>query len=252
MGTCFDAIIKDYLAKKKGINNPILKLDRVFKEIKHEDKDAVIANAYVVAGQYIKHGLADKLLASQDIKLEQELYRVINGVPILGRLDAILDGLPFDWKTRGFYSKYTASPHANYAYKVSGISGEVTAPNTTPLFDLEEINPAWATQLIFYNWLVGKFSDFYFRVHEVCHQKKDIIFVEYEGTISDEFANKLFGNVKKMWEQIHDDRYNATIAEPQPSYDLCHEYNCQCEAAVYCKSYERWLERSSKDELELA
>ena len=155
IGTIFDALVKDVISKEREINQPHLDLNRAINGIvliDGVDLQECVDVATDVAKQYIKLRLHNRLLNAKYLTLQQTLFKNIGGVPILGKLDACLDEIVFDWKLKGFnHIKGRATPTSGYKRRVHFTLGE--QPLTHSDSTLWTSNRPWAIQMIFYNWL---------------------------------------------------------------------------------------------------
>lgn len=246
VGTAFDAFVKDYIAIKRKIVSPVLSLDFLLKGLSKES----IIHGKQIAKVYINSGWIQLFLDIKELRLEQEVYGNYANVPILGRIDAILDGVPFDWKVRGANSGI-AGNSANKIYPTKGF-GERTefdlisggskkiiylagqkVPQEIPL---EQRNEDWAIQLLFYNWLVRDIP-YKFQIHEIVQQDNNLIFVNHEYIIGLEFARQIKQELDIMWNKINYQLYYADIEEPRPRTQICENYGQLCEVAQFCNAY---------------
>lgn len=241
LGIMFDAFIKDNILRRRSFpQKPSIKLDVVAKNLKCPDKDEVINDAREVAKAYIAAGMLDRILPD---RIDQEIYCIKDGVPLLGILDGIINSIPLDWKTRGFYSKYTASPTPGYFYRVDTNKSEETPGS---VINLDDRHQDWATQFQFYNWLLGNQYPRYM-LHEVCKQKHGIVFTEHQGTLSAEFEKNLWIEVQEMWAKINLTGFEVEVNEPSPRKDICESYGQLCEVASLCKRYQQTLGGSDRE-----
>jgi len=244
VGTAFDAFIKDYIAKKRGMISPVLQLDFLLKGLSKEsiEHGRIIAKAYIIS-EWIK-----PLLEAKDLKLEQEVYANFGGIPILGRIDAIINDIPLDWKVRGIRSVNKMYPTKGYGeryeYDLSTDKGTKViylanqkVPQDIPL---ELRNEDWAIQLLFYNWLVRS-TPYKFQIHEIVQQDNKLIFVNHEYIITLAFSNKIKAELDQMWKCIAGHLYHAEIEEPRPRTQICESYGSLCEVAQFCTAYMKTL-----------
>ena len=236
IGTAFDAYIKDYIAKKKNIKSPVLSLHNMLADVEDEFK----AIGSRLAKAYISNPLIGMFLDTLDLKLEQEMYTNVSGVPLLGRIDAIIESNPFDWKVRGF-GKSKVYPTKGYNRKFI-YNGEKWYEMPVPLNNtiLEESQPDWAVQKLFYCWILGRSTRPY-HVHELINRGDELELYVHQGNISREFAANIMVRVKRMWENITDQFYYAEIDKPFPVTQRCERYGVLCEAAHLCKFYKETL-----------
>lgn len=239
LGIMFDAFVKDNIYRRFNYpHKPSMKLEIVAKNLKCEDKDEVIKDAREVAKQYISIGMLERMLPD---KIDQELYKIKDGIPLLGILDGIVNNIPFDWKTRGFYSKWPASPTPGYFYRIDSNRHE---PTPGEFINLDRSHYDWAIQFQFYNWILGNQYPQYI-LHEICKQKKDLVFTEHKGTLSKEFEDDLWKEVQEFWGKING--FDIKVNEPSPNKNLCEAYGQLCEVAVYCKRYQDTLGSNDRE-----
>ena len=249
VGTAFDAFVKDYIAKKRNIKNiPTLDLSRLLTGLSKES----IEHGKIIAKAYIESGWIQQFLDVKDIRLEQEVFKNHGGIPILGRIDAIINDVPFDWKVRGtsLTSNYTTYPTKGYGeryeYDLEKLKGQKViylsnqkVPQEIPL---EQRNEEWGIQLLFYNWLIRS-TPYKFQIHEIVQQSSgkagggELIFVNHEYVISLEFSYRIKAELDIMWKQISEQLYYAEIEEPRPRTQICEAYNSLCEVAQFCTKY---------------
>ncbi len=246
IGSVFDIFVKDYIAKKLNLKSPVLNLNKALKNsVVEEHRDEAISIGRNVATIYLKDlKLADEFIGSNEIYLEQELFKQRAGIPILGRIDMIRNNIPFDWKTRGFTSKNGAYPINGYTHKIkfdikTKTQVKITNLDFKPTF-LDEINENWAIGLLFYNWLLDNRPDKPYEIHEICKHGDYIEFAFHKGFISPQFTKKISDELEVMWDAITSQMYNATIDEPVPTNRRCMPYGILCEAAIHCKFYENY------------
>ena len=246
IGSAFDVFIKHHIAEVRGIKLPITLKKMLIEQVEHPE---AVAKGRHIAMAYLKTDLLTPFLeTTETLLLDQELIHRHNNVPILGQLDLIYKDIPFDWKTRGFASKYSTSPFKGYTFRTdyNELTGNCTEQAVDPMkltrYHLEEVNLTWAIQMLFYNWCLRKVtSDFKYIIHEIVKQKDRIVFAVHKGTFSTEFIEKISGQLEAMWTQITDKMYYAEIEEPTPSKSICEAYKIVCEAAPLCKFYENTL-----------
>ena len=236
IGIAFDSFIKEWIVRHRKLYNPLVVLDKMLEGLPKETVDAGKA----LAAKYIKCKLVEKFLKYGDILVDQELYKNCGGIPILGRLDAMTNGLPFDWKTKAMAS-------AKPGYPTKGASEQYTwyldGPNSRwhdnicrDTTSLEEANPDWAEQFCFYNWLLGN-EDLNYHVHELTMTNDGLVICEFQGKISKQFERTLRRNVERMWFELTDNMLFSEVAVPVPNRMLCEMYGTICEVAPHCKYY---------------
>lgn len=236
IGTAFDIFIKDYIARKKDITEPHLNVARAFSKMTLADDvsmDEVQEIGRNAAKIYIDLGFAERFVKAEKVSLERELYENFQGVPILGKLDALVNGVPHDWKLKGFGSD-------NKTYHTKGHSGGKTSSGELIRSDtgqpsLELVNEAWAIQMLFYNWLTNHPG--IFTIDEIICNGDEISIVTYNGDFSNNFDYRVRQELIDMWATIQGEGLFIEIQEPQPSPGICERYNTICEVADKCIAY---------------
>jgi len=235
IGNAFSAYVIDYIVQKRNLDAPHTNLSIALANIDDENRTV----AKMAAKAYIKAKLCEPFMDAIDLKVEQELYGRIGGVPILGRLDLIVDGYPEDFKCRGFNSK--AYPTTGYSKRIDWNlltdSGQVIAPDE---IDEQIDKDYWLVQLCFYNWLLCR-TEAKYKIHEICYQPNKLIFVVHEGFIPRSYRLKLMKKVEQMWEAVSSNLYYAEIQQPRPSKWTCEKWNTVCKCAPVCTYYKRTL-----------
>jgi len=267
LGLFFDSLLKEQIAKQKQIKTPFTSFTKVVNSTNIADKEEVVTDAKNLMKQYIDLGMLDRFLsyAKLDIYLEQEKYlqfpirykttkqvKYITGVseyfnssiPILGRMDAIVDTIPFDWKVRGFYSNWTASPTAGYHYRIDSDGAEKTTNGVAAdnVVYLDQKHFDWAVQLLFYNWLLNKSAKTSsYIIHEICKQKHKVVFTEHVGIISESFESQIIEELKLMWDMVYPETFSVDVPPPIPAKDTCEAYGSLCPVAIHCTKYQQTL-----------
>ena len=234
--------------KKRKEHCPHILLDITIKNLMPE----AVKLGRELAVKYTQSRLCHSLLEATALRLEQELYANISGIPILGRIDAIVNDIPLDWKTRGFASKNPQYPTKGYSQKFIWEERDGRAywrdqicPVETPI---EKVNEGWAAQFLFYNWLLDNEPRIYV-VHEVVNTNDGVVLIEHTNTISEEFEAKVMKEVRAMWEAITEKMYYAEVERPIPTKMMCEKYASLCEQAVYCKYYLETLGHTERREM---
>jgi len=244
VGIIFDALLKDHIAKELSITGAQLDLNRVVNKINTDDISKCVEIAREVAKRYIKLKLHRILLNATQLTLQQTIYKNIGSIPMLGKLDACIDGIPFDWKLKGFnhdIGRATLTP--GYDYRCHFEHG-IQPP--TPSHSLWMSNRKWAIQLIFYNWLKFNRPARYI-IHEIANTKAGIIMVQLQGKIHPKHSNETHKQVQAMWNNIN--QLEAEIEEPAPSKYKCEMYGTTCDQAINCTKYMEGLGDSEMREM---
>lgn len=247
LGSYFDGYIKDYLVRQRGMNRPDLNLTRQFSRI-NPDTDVDVketkAQALLIAKQYIKLGCAKQFLEASSLDLEREIYVNYGGTPILGVVDAVVDGIPFDWKLRGFTSK--TSPTPGYYRRITSEGVEKEAYKTKASqkiaenMKLENTNRGWATQMLIYNWLLERTVDYKAEIHEIISRPTTSGGSGFEvcfnrTKFSYPFVHRVNKDLQALWLAIQG--LDIEIEEPHPELFKCEKYGSVCAVAAYCSPY---------------
>lgn len=254
IGTVFDALVKEYIMKRRGMKIPALNLDYTLKKI--TNKEALVEGK-AAAALYIKTPLIHKFLSAGEVYLEQELYARRGShdgeshVPILGRIDLIYDGKVVDWKCRGWGSRTSPTQGYSDRYDCQRDSGSIIQrlPHELAMVTrLEEVNVEWATQMLFYNWLLRHTQDECdYEIHEIVRSEQGYTICKHTGNISQAFSIKITKKLHEMWERLTANLYTSVIAAPNPCTELCHKYNSLCEVAHFCEFYAKWSKHAKPD-----
>jgi len=248
IGTCFDAFVKEYIMKKRGMKIPALKLAYTMNKIKHP---AAIEEGRKAAIAYVKTPLVHQFLTASEVHLEQELtsrHGVSNEgyVGILGRIDAIVDGRVVEWKCRGWSSQTSCYPGYSDRYDCQYATGSIMQrPQHDKLSEVEEFSFEWATQLLFYNWLLRNNPREY-EIHEIVKRDDGIVIVQHKGCISEEFEKRVTGMLAAMWENLTGGFYHTSIDKPNPCRETCHKWGNVCEVSEHCEYYREWLKNNGE------
>lgn len=233
VGIIFDALVKRRIADELGIEGAQLDVRRIVNEIKTDDLPKCVEVATEVAKRYIKLNLHARLLNATELTLQQTIYTNIGGVPILGKLDACIDGIVFDWKLKGFARDTgTASLTPGY-HKRTHFEHGIQPPHGDRK-SLWMSNRKWAIQVIFYNWLKWC-SPAEYIIHEIANTKAGIVMVELKGEINKDHSTEIFKRVDAMWTNVNG--LDAEIADPTPTKYKCEQYGTVCRQAINCKKY---------------
>lgn len=223
------------MAQQRGMKHHHLNLDVMLSEI-HPAKDVnlkeCLAIAKHVADLYIRSGFVKRLLKHQELSLQSEVYKIVGGVPLLGKLDVLLSRtIPMDFKTRGWGANY-ATPHEGYTYRWNENGGEDYPSMMRPEF--HDNNEDWFEQMCFYSWMTGGEPDCI--IHEVCNTKTGVVFVEHIAKLDKIKQAHLFKQVEMCWEQIN--TLNVHIEEPTPNMGKCYKYDQMCDVAHRCTKFQ--------------
>lgn len=221
IGILFETFLQDDLKKKLGLKYILRALD-------FRPEQEWIDTAKKLVDQYIDWDCAKVFLDAKDLQLQKRLYKIQDGVPILGVLDAIPNGIIHDFKTRGF-GKNPTTPTPGYTRRIHFEHGP--QPPHPDLQCLVVSKHIWADQMCFYSWLNGTTG---YVIHEICNTTKGIVFVEHKGTIPKSYQDPLWGEVKAMWEKVNQ---LSIDVEPNPTKSRCERYGSICNCAINCHKY---------------
>lgn len=237
LGTAFDAYIKYYLAlelgkEKEGKNKLAQLLSGIAESNAH-----VMTLGHEICRYYIAQGKLTHLMEMglTDIELIEEKHvkspKIIAGIPIFGRLDAVLkNNVPLDWKVTGYKSTRTVSPKKAYYRRIQ--CGIEQPPHHEVGLPLELINKDWAEQLLFYNWLMGN-KLYRGAIELIVVTPNGLDFCSYAANISSDFSDALFDEVTEMWDKLS----SGDITTPIPSPKTCEPYNRLRPCTPYCQYY---------------
>jgi hypothetical protein len=192
-----------------------------------------VFRAYKLCGAY--DDLLDLLRKSiEPPRFEFTVNGAINSVPFTGKPDVrfILDlgqgRIPciYDWKVRGYCSKYGASPSKGYAVCLDGFVGKASRSQgkehamykamdfrglTINSGYMEFCNDEYADQLCLYGWLLGeKIGDenTVFGIEELCAKfmgegnPPTLRYARHRGRIKADYQLRLAERVKACWQAI--------------------------------------------------
>lgn len=229
IGSAYGAFLVDYIAQKKKIDSPHLRLGTMLNKIKVEkgiDKAKCLSMAKDLAVKYTKLPLIQRILDSNEIYLEVPRFAYIAGIPLYGIPDVVADGLPIDFKCRPL----STSPTKGYKKRYT-LTGMEQPPYHTTM-SLDECHEDWAVQMTIYSWLCGSsFGSIQYVIHELVGG----VVVEHIGSIDPKFKINLKEQLAKMWENINE--LNAEIDDPSPCTSTCEKWNSLCEVAPLCSAY---------------
>lgn len=229
IGTWFDILVKDHLAKGKGwaISKDAM-IEQSLESEEHRNPAGIAATvgkhvfmrylATPAIGYLLEEGLAQVELHPETRVVAPEMLagRPAGGVPISGRPDAVIrkkDGtiVILDWKVTGAASERGASPEAGYCRMFVG--GEDTGPHLRSFEYLEAINAGWAKQLAMYAWQLGaEPGDAIVGGIEQCvcgppaPEGREVRVCQYRLPIGKAFQLKLVQRLRDAWARIKEGR----------------------------------------------
>lgn len=153
--------------------------------------------------------------------VELHLDGLFNGVPIIGKLDAIVivsgssKAIPFDWKVTGYTAKTTMSPKPGYYRLWEGIRPKPAHKIFTDDISFEVIDKKWATQLCTYGWLMDYPIGIPFSVRVdalIWKDKKIRCIAQYRGWITEAFQQQVIIRYKNLWNSLEDGSFIKNLA----------------------------------------
>lgn len=229
-GTVFDVVVKSAVSTKK--NWPYDRKKAWGGLAITTGMAQLIPDAIAAAKIYNQTGLGLKV-TSVDPVIEPMLH---NDIPIFGYLDAIRSGIPFDWKTTGYSTNYQASPKPGYRICHNLSNGTIWKHEHKKYgMYLEEIDIGWATQALFYSWMIGNETPGMI-VHQLVIGPKRMLLAEYAAKVGPEFIQQTEEKLAQMWEMSG----SGEMEDPIPEPSKCKRFNQWCEAAIYCDFWGVW------------
>lgn len=252
VGSSFDAYVKAALHEAlfgKG-SDPEYEFDRLFTDqVDEPNRDFALPAGLFCFEQYKATGAYDELLAllqtsTEPPRFECKLTGDIGGAPFLGKPDCrfVLNldegriSVVFDWKVKGFCSKYSASPSKGYALcrdgyppiankkgvlKSSQSHGKSHKMYMPWIFRgltinrdyMESCNESYADQCSLYGWLLGEpvgGETLVFIDELVCKPAGDVTQGEYpfirvanhRARVKPEYQQALVERVERCWNAI--------------------------------------------------
>lgn len=195
--------------------------------------------------------LLDQLLQSvEPPRFEFTVERLIGGVPFTGKPDCrfVLDlgeGLVhcvYDWKVRGYCSKYTTSPSKGYAVCLDCFKSDKPSRShgkehglylakqfrgtTVNAGYLETCEPAYADQLCLYGWLLGEEvgdENVMLGIEELVSKPMgedkppQLRYARHRALCKSDYQHKLFQRVQAAWTRITSGHFfpDMTLEESQ-------------------------------------
>lgn len=219
LGSAFDAFAKGFLEEKfLGL----LGRDEYYlsKQVEIDDP-SVVQDASNLFEAYKRNSLpnlvAEMMLASGKPKFEESVtwdtgYR---GLVLMGKPDLffMIDqgiNVIIDWKVSGYYSKTAPSPKKGYIKIMpEGKSHKNTYPEDyhgitiDGVHRMEDIDEEWATQLTIYAWILGApvGSEIIGGIEQLVG---NVRIASYRNKIGKEFQEKIWSELKSMWDEIVD------------------------------------------------
>ena len=222
VGTAFDIKAKEYLLATGQVNSTI-GIGEIKKSLdeyhfkKCMDEGEKIMNLYKTSRAIKKH----------DWRLVELHKRVpIEGVPILGQLDAVVwdkdfgGNVPLDFKVSGANSKTGVSPKKGYFRIFDGKEWKPQHKIYHPDIAVEEIDKKWGIQFCTYGWLlgipVGKPFPVYFD-HPVYNGKDKILKIaQYKAMVTEEFQSEVLEMYQTAWREINDGSFLERLNDEMP------------------------------------
>lgn len=235
IGTAFDAFIKHAIMTRRKEDCPETKqLQFIFDKLKKDlekglDIDEICKEGRALATGFIKRGFINEFVdLNNKISLDVEAYRICDGIPLLGIIDIIKNGIPVDLKTRGFGRDKKTYSHGGYVEKITAEG--VKKIGIHELLELKSMD--WAIQLYFYSKILEVDSC---RIIEVCNQTNGTFETAFhDSKFSSTFSTEIDRKIEAMWPSVSG--LSTQIKEPVPGWQ-CREYGTLCEVALRCPKF---------------
>jgi hypothetical protein len=263
IGSAFDSFVKAEIARLLGKTNRLAELlersvePQNFHLVKEANKLFELYNYCGRVKNLIDEGIEDiELEFREDIGgvIVPGTKALIGGVTLFGKPDALLKGnIPLDWKVNGWNSKTGQSPKKGYKDSIIIKNNQIKEQNKRhsdyPL-NLEQIDQDWATQLLFYWWLLDKCNSLppMAAIEQVAIRQDTIALVSYRATIGQEFANNIWTQLIDIWERFLDGKFK----EPEPGLYKCEPFNNPRTCTLECSAYKETLGDPMKREMIVA
>jgi hypothetical protein len=252
VGSAFDAYTKSMLAHALFGNGMSAQFEfgNIFaSQVEPQNRDFALKagkhvfKAYKLCGAY--GDLLELLRKSiEPPRFEFTVNGTINGVPFTGKPDVrfVLDlgqgRIPciFDFKVRGYCSKYGASPSKGYATCLDGFVGKASRSQgkehamykainfrglTINSGFMEFCNDEYADQLCLYGWLLGEKignENTVLGIEEMCAKfmgegnLPTLRYARHRGRVKADYQQKLAERVKACWDAITSGHVFSTLS----------------------------------------
>ncbi len=240
VGSAFDAYVKAQLNWHLygRAMSPQFEFPAIFEsQVEPQNRDFALKAGKRVFKAYKLCGAYDDLLSQlrQSVEPPRFEFKVdgqIEGVPFTGKPDCrfVLDlgqgRIPciYDWKVRGYCSKYGASPSKGYAVCLDGFRSEKPSRSqgkehamykvmdfrglTINSGYMEFCNDEYADQLSIYGWLLGERigdENTVLGIEELCAKPGSpptLRYARHRGRVKADYQQKLGGRIKTCWQAI--------------------------------------------------
>lgn len=245
MGYAFESFVKAEIARLLGKLEYKNKLAKLLENIQPEHQD-IIAKGHELFEEYCHCGQLKRLIDEgvEDVELEghaelggHSIEGIVSNfgvIKIFGKPDAVMVDRPLDWKVNGFESKWGKSPTPGYVRSFT--RGVDKGRHEKSQLPMELLDPEWATQMVFYNWLkkgavVGPMLG---AIEQVAISPTKVSFSSFRSSISTTFVEKIFDQLNDLWTRLKDGQIN----EPVPDTQKCEPYGEPKVCTVMCKYYQ--------------
>ena len=249
IGCAFDSFAKAELAYVLGKKNKKKNLLATLLQSVEDHNKHIIPLGNQLFEKYYEYGCFDNLIQEGMEDIELVIHKNIAGVEgtlgevkLFGKPDATLVGrIPLDWKVSGFGSAAGQSPKQGYFRCLSaprvdkGVHPKYGLP-------LETIDIRWATQLVFYNWMLGNDTlDMSGRIEQCAIRPTATVFASYRAKISPEFITITRLKLTDRWNRFR----NGEIADPIPTRPTCEPYNHPKICTAICEKYKQFFDNKA-------
>ena len=252
VGSAFDAYTKSMLAHALFGNAASAQFEfaAIFEsQVEPQNRDFALTAGKRVFKAYKLCGAYDDLLKQLQQSIEPPRFEfkvdgLILGVPFTGKPDCrfVLDlgqgRIPciYDWKVRGYCSKYGASPSKGYATCLDGFVGKASRSQgkehalykamdfrglTINCGYMEFCNDEYADQLSLYGWLLGEEigdENTVLGIEELCAKfmgednPPTLRYARHRGRVKADYQQKLAEKVATCWQAITSGHVFSTLS----------------------------------------
>jgi len=250
VGSAFDAYVKAQLNWHLygRVMSPQFEFPAIFEsQVEPPNRDFALKAGKHVFKAYKLCGAYDDLLMQLQQSVEPPRFEfkvdgLIEGVPFTGKPDCrfVLDlgqgRVPciYDWKVRGYCSKYGASPSKGYAVCLDGFRSEKPSRSqgkehamykamdfrglTINSGYMEFCNDGYADQLCLYGWLLGERigdESTVLGIEELCAKPGNpptLRYARHRGRVKGDYQQMLAQKVKTCWQAITSGHVFSTLS----------------------------------------
>lgn len=209
VGSAFDFLIKKHLKVTQD-----MPYDESLGEKSIEDN---VDEALSVGKRLLEYYIRTALPFTNFVSIERRISKEVNGIPMLGYLDASCldegEEIPFDWKVSGYSSKQSPKPCYYRMYR-----NGLPKPQHDKYHEgikMIEIDTSWAFQTCMYGWLMGKSvgQEFNARIDQLTFNDKGEITVScYKGLLDKQTQELCFNRAKMIWDAIQSGSFVRLLA----------------------------------------